>query len=114
MKEMQKLKAMLEDANIPFEVTEDLDLGDYFGKNQKIVDHIYYPNQNTFWEQYESNNVENCCSVVCKYGTYGYDEGLLEMLGLDTFEEYVDVRGWLTADNVFNRIKQNYFKERED
>lgn len=46
-------------------------------------------------------------SVVQGFGTYGNDSNLLEIMGLLTPEEkkYGDVAGWLTAGDVFSRIK---------
>ena len=50
------------------------------------------------------------CSVIA-HG-YGSEEGLLEIQGLMTDEEIEEtghyVLGYLTADNVFNRIKNHY------
>lgn len=45
----------------------------------------------------------------CK-GSYGRSEGLLEIMGLLTDEEleYDDVAGYLTADDVFCRIKRHW------
>ena len=54
--------------------------------------------------------VDSVCSVI-DYG-YGSDEGLLEISGLMTEEEYEEtgdsVLGWLTAENVFERIKKHF------
>lgn len=45
-------------------------------------------------------------SVIEGYGTYGVEVDRLEIMGLLTPEEleYNDVAGWLTADDVFERI----------
>ena len=89
--EMIKLKNKLEDVNIPFVAEYD----DFYRL------HIMYPNN---W-----NN--SCrCSVICHEYSYGFEEGLLEIMGLLTEEEKEsdDVVGWLTADNVFERIQKDY------
>lgn len=39
--------------------------------------------------------------AVCQYGSYGYEEGLLEVMGIITDE---DVEGWLTAQDVISRL----------
>lgn len=41
--------------------------------------------------------------VICQFGSYGADEGLLEGMG-DIFETYVE--GWLTAEDVIKRIEE--------
>ena len=53
------------------------------------------------------------CSVI--YG-YGSEKGLLEISGLMTDEEYEkendSVLGYLTAENVFARIKKHWESEK--
>lgn len=79
---------MLENANIPHESYE------YFnGIN------IAYPNKS------------NCvCSVIEHDGSYGRHVDKIEISGLLTKEEseYDSVAGWLTAEDVFNRITAHY------
>lgn len=52
-------------------------------------------------------------SVIQHIGSYGHEEGLLEIMGLLTDEEleHSDVAGWLTAEEVYERIKQHWSKE---
>ena len=54
---------------------------------------------------YDAQN-EQVISVIEGMGTYGAEDDLLEIMGLLTEEEgHTDcVRGWLTAENVFERI----------
>ena len=94
-KEIFKLKKMLEDAKIPF---------DFFEAN---------PDMRTLipeWEHWHINypNREKCIiSVIEGIGTYGEADDKLEIMGGLTEEEAEnnDVVGWLTAENVFERIK---------
>ena len=87
MTEITKLAVLLAKANIPFEITSCND-----------APQICYPQR-----------VERVCDAVCHKFSYGGDEGLLEILGLvDTDEIGDDVEGWLTADEVFERIKTHY------
>jgi len=60
------------------------------------------------------NNGQRIISVVYGCGTYGYEKGLLEIMGLLTDEEFEndDVVGYLSAENVYNRIKK-YFNSVE-
>lgn len=41
--------------------------------------------------------------VICQFGSYGADQGLLEGMG-DIFGK--DVEGWLTAEDVIKRIEE--------
>lgn len=88
-REIERLVKMLENSNIPFELTDDvMDNSD----NQ-----VWYPNHN-----------EHICDVICHEYSYGGTDSYLEMMGLSE-NEYDDVEGWLTAEEVYNRIYENYY-----
>lgn len=97
--EIYKLKDMLEKAYIPFEFTDGWPFMDdpELVKTAKekfpdLLDHyqICYP---SFEDRY--------MSVIQGFGTYGSDEDKLEIM-VDG-----DVEGYLTAENVFARIKKH-------
>ena len=100
MKELDRLKEMLDKANIPYE-TCDEDL-DYFG--HKRICRVHYPQNSPF-----------VCSAIQGYGTYGNEENLIEIMGLLTEEEKEldNVVGHLTAEEVFQRIK-NHWDTKDD
>ena len=52
--------------------------------------------------------------MIQGYGTYGGKQNLLEIMGLLTPEESKSdcVCGWLTAEDVFARIKAHYETEK--
>lgn len=83
--EILRLKEMLEKAGIPFVFRRQFD-----GYTIKYGDIV--------------------CSVIEHFGSYGADENLLEIMGLTTKKERKDntVLGYLTADNVFKRIRKHY------
>lgn len=89
--EMNKLIEMLNNANIPFELTAD------------ILDN----ENNQVWYPSYKNPI---CDVICHQYSYGGEKGLLEIMGLLTEEEaeYDSVIGYLTAENIFKRIEQHY------
>lgn len=87
--EILKLKRMLDNAKIPFRFSETF--GGY---------RIEY-----------STNTGRVCSVIEHDFSYGNEKDLLEIQGLLTKEEKEDsVLGYLTAENVFQRI-ENHWKE---
>jgi len=89
--EILKLKDMLEKANIPFAIsTHVLDKNGY---------HLGYPSL-----KYP------ICSVVEFNYSYGHEGDKLEIMGLLTEEEkkHDDVVGYLSAEEVFNRISKHY------
>lgn len=44
--------------------------------------------------------------AVCHFGSYGYKEGLLEIMGILVRPEDRDsVAGWLTAEDIIKRIE---------
>lgn len=89
--EILKLKDMLESAKIPFDFSKA-----YNGY------HIVYP----------PANYKRVCSVIEHDYSYGKEKDLLEIMGLITEEEKDawddDVFGYLTAEEVFQRIKNHW------
>ena len=97
-KEIFKLKDMLEKAKVPFDFFE-MD-----PEARKIIPewehwHINYPHRGDF-----------IISVIEGIGSYGEQDDKLEIMGGLTKEEAEDneVLGWLTAEEVFERIKKDY------
>lgn len=91
IEEYLKLQDMLKEAGIPFETCI---------RPEIVGFQIIYPSEQ-----------ERVCSVVIGAYTYGGPDGLLEIMGLLTEEESGDtVLGWLTAENVFNRIQQHWLQ----
>ena len=97
--EIFKLKEMLENANIPFVFKDESYLFEPIGEEKYQIE---YPC--TFLKG------GRVCSCIQGYGTYGAEQNLLEIMGLLTPEEAEQdsVCGWLTADNVFERIKKHW------
>lgn len=92
--EMDKLEQLLVEADIPYEKSR------MFGGKQL---------------QYPCKGSDRVCSVILHRGSYGRSEGLLEIMGLLTDEELEcdDVVGYLTADDVFGRIKRHFEEKGE-
>ena len=93
--EIIKLHEMLNEANIPHTFTDDMFKDCNFYASYQII--------------IKKDNTK-LCDVVYHYGSYGYEEGLLEIMGGLTEEErgYDEVLGCLTADEVFKRFKYCY------
>lgn len=87
--EMPVLIELLEGDNIPFDVEPDIEFGSR--------PHVFYPGNTNFK-----------CSVICHWGSYGHEDGLLEIMGLTENEDGIE--GWLTAKEVFRRIKEDWQK----
>ena len=93
MTEMEKLIKLLAEAKIPFKIR------DCWGTLQ-----VGYPNFDNL-----------VCDAVCHSFSYGHEEGLLEIMGLVDEEEVGDsVEGYLTAEEVFERIKTHYEATKAD
>ena len=88
MKEIFRLKEMLENENIPFEFIEHEDLEGY---------QITYPIMDTSILQFDISIIQH------KY-SYGNNDNLLEMMDVSK----TDVEGYLSAEDVFERIKEHY------
>lgn len=85
--EMVKLELYLQEAKIPYRI-------DYV---------IGMPSV-----QYYGHSNELVCDTICHSGSYGYEKGLLEIMGLTS--NYDSVEGWLTAREVFERIREDWDK----
>lgn len=110
-KEIFRLKKMLEEANIPFEFTDDsLHVKDKISRGG--LDYIRF---NSFYPAYQikiykNGTKEDICDAVQNCISYGNKQDLLEIMGGLTEEEgWLDsVLGYLTAEEVFKRFKQCY------
>ena len=93
MKEIEKLAQMLKVVGIPFEFDNDPQTMPEEWRMKRIK----YPSK-----------ADEVCSVIEGYGSYGYNADKLEIRGLLKPGEGNDVGGWLTAEDVFARIKEHY------
>lgn len=97
IKEIEKLKIMLDKANIPYEINDDIMV---INPKYKIY-RVAYPSIQDI-----------VCSAVQGYCTYGYEANLIEIQGLAQYEESDEVLGWLTAEDVFDRIYNHWLKKK--
>ena len=111
MGEFEKLVQLLTENNIPHGIrineTYGSDLLNARSLSKFGWKQVYYPS---------ANPGEILSDVVWHYGSYGFEEGLLEQLGLTEYygSEYTDdVKGWLTAEEVFECWKQHYENRKE-
>lgn len=109
-KEIFKLKVMLDKANIPYEFLDR----SYIDYDRHELQYPFY--QIIVYEPIEYEEPMRIISVVQGYGSYGENLDLLEIQGcLTNKEEKEDsVKGYLTANEVFKRIKKNYNKLLEE
>lgn len=90
--EILKLKEMLENENIPFAFAPHFD--GYL---------VHYPEMQDF-----------DCSAIQFFGSYGHDQDLIEIMGLMQEGDESDIIGYLTAEEVFNRIKKHWEEHKEE
>lgn len=90
MTELDKLEEYLKKNNIPY---TRVDKNDCWMRHQIMVPEAY---PNAEWD------------AICHSGSYGYEDGLLEIMG-DLVDEKKDgdtVVGYLTAEDVVKRIEE--------
>jgi len=94
-----KLQDMLTAAGIPFRFVKRKEMETYTGREWYQIGYPVLP-----------PDKRNVCSVIQGWGSYGEAHDLLEIMGLLTDNERScdSVRGSLTADEVFERIKTHY------
>lgn len=89
MSEMDRLEQYLKEHNIPY---------------QRFKEKNAWGQKCRGWNQIVSpNNEEWHWDVICHVGSYGYSQGLLEI----GYRDKGEVEGWLTAEDVIERIKDN-------
>ena len=89
-KQAIRLASMCLANNIPFEIAEYWD---------------------GFLIGYPSLGQDRVSDAVCHSGSYGREQGLLEIMGLVNTEEVGDsVEGWLTAEEVFARWNKHWLE----
>lgn len=102
--QIDKLDAMLKEAGIPFERNDDMypDIPLYESIGMRRI-------------KYPRKGYECVCSVIQGKYSHGGDQNLLEIMGLLTKEEEAcdSVKGWLTAEEVFGRIKKHWDAKKE-
>lgn len=90
MSEMQKLEKYLKEHHYRFEKIKKSAMGIKDFQNQIFV---YDENGEIKWD------------VICHVGSYGYEQGLLEIMG--SIVKGIDsVEGFLTADDIIKRLEE--------
>lgn len=111
MTELDKLEKYLKDNNIPHQrIDERPNLTNMQGLELFGLGYDFH--------QICVPSRTNCeFDVICHKGSYGYEEGLLEIMGLLTEEEAEEdsVLGYLSAEDVIERINtmSNYARGEE-
>lgn len=93
MSELDKLELYLIEAG--YKHYERIDEEHLFVSQHQII--VYDENGKRLWD------------AICHRGSYGYENGLLEIYGniVDEKKDGDEVVGWLTADDVIARIERN-------
>ncbi len=97
LKELDKLQEYLDENHILYERIDRPCLPalipgmEPFGDRHQI--NVLDTDKNVIWD------------AICHYGSYGYEEGLLEVMG-EKLIGHDDVEGYLTADDVIELIKK--------
>lgn len=55
----------------------------------------------------ECKEDERLWDAICQYGSYGYEEGKLEIMGTIVKPGGDSVEGWLTAEDIIERLEEN-------
>lgn len=82
------------------------------------LEHEFVNRSTDFFEQYQiiiCDNGERIISIIEGDYTYGHENDKLEIMGLLTpeEEEFDSVVGWLSADDVYERIMKYYGSRKE-
>ena len=90
MNELDKLEQYLKDEGIGYSRTDEN--ADSWGRHQIVV---FGQDAKVAWD------------AICHRGSYGFEQGLLEIYGsiVDEEKDGDSVVGWLTAEDVIKRIE---------
>lgn len=85
--EMVRLELLLQEAKIPYQMDYVMGMPSvrYYGHGDELI-----------------------CDAICHRGSYGHEIGLLEIMGLTRNDDSVE--GWLTSEEVFDRISEDWNK----
>lgn len=98
--ELDKLEEYLKKNDIPYERTDRNGPIFFRDRNGEFLDDwhqiVVYGPKDYEWD------------AICHHGSYGHEEGLLETMGdiVNKKEVGDSVEGWLTAEDVINRIEK--------
>ena len=108
-KEIFKLRDMLDKANIDYVFKDETYTSEYTGTTYTGY-HIW-----CFDKGISKESDSWYISVIQSYSSYGREEDLLEIMGLLTKKELKNdsVVGYLTAEDVFNRITKHLKKVKQ-
>lgn len=92
MSELDKLTKYLKDNHYRYVRIDEppVKVNEYLTMDRRQVI-VYDSNGKTQWD------------AICHRGSYGYEDGLLEIMGSITNE---DVEGWLTANDIIARLEK--------
>lgn len=94
LEELDKLEKYLKEKKIPYERYDDPGIT-YEGRQIFDRHQIIVPNE----EKHEWD-------VICNYGSYGREKGLLEAMGEKIVRGIDSVEGYLTADEIIGRLEE--------
>lgn len=89
MIELDKLERYLKEHNYNYERYDEEN--DLYNRHQIIV---------------MDENGKRIWDVICNLGSYGYKAGKLEAMGSIIVGNDDDVEGWLTADDIIERLEE--------
>lgn len=92
MNELDKLEQYLKENNIPYERFDEVTNTSKLNRHQIIV----------YGDSYKTNRLWD---AICHYGSYGYKEGLIEIMG-NIVDIDDDVEGCLTANEIIKRLER--------
>lgn len=97
MSEMDKLEKYLILNRYKYRRIEETNISEIMGMDIGRKQIIVYKNGERSWD------------AICHYGSYGYEKGLLEIMGsiVDEEKDGDSVVGWLTAQDVIERLERS-------
>ena len=96
-------------------VMTNVNIDKYFNEIGKLTAYLMSKNYNVrmnivhdgFQVEVLDDQNERIWDAICHSGSYGHEEGLIEIMGESVVRnEFDDVEGWLTAADVIERLEE--------
>lgn len=96
MSELDKLEQYLKEHDYPYERIDEegTGIGIPYGSIHQLIVYGDKEKSKRLWD------------AICHYGSYGFEQGLIEVMGEPVVRGEYSVEGYLTAEEIIKRLEE--------
>lgn len=98
MSELDKLEQYLKEHDYPYERIDE--------EGSKIPGIIPIGSRHQLIVYGDKEKSERLWDAICHYGSYGFEQGLIEVMGESVVRGEYSVEGYLTAEEIIQRLEE--------